>query len=117
MRRREFIALLGAGVTGWPLAARAQQTALPVVGLLRTTPANASAHLIPSFHKGLAEGGFVLGQNVAIEYRWADGRPERLPGLVADLIRQPVAVIVANSEAAQAAKTATATVPIVFATG
>ena len=116
MNRRSFIALIG-GAAAWPLAAHAQQPAMPVVGLVRSTPAASSAHLVAALRRGLKEAGFVEGQNVAIEYRWADGRPERLPALVADLIRHRAAVIVANGPAAQAAKAATATVPIVFAMG
>jgi putative ABC transport system substrate-binding protein len=115
MRRRAFITLF-AGAAAWPLRLRAQQQ-MPVVGLLRTTRASASGPLVAAFHEGLKEGGFVEGQNVAIEYRWAEDRPERLPGLVADLIRHPVAVIVANQAAAQVAKAATTAVPIVFTTG
>ncbi len=114
--RREFITLLG-GAAAWPVAARAQQQAMPVIGLVRTTPAAASAHLVAAFHRGLQEVGFVEGQNVAIEYRWAEDHPERLPALVADLIHHPVAVIVANQAAAQVAKSSTTTLPIVFTTG
>jgi putative ABC transport system substrate-binding protein len=90
---------------------------MPVIGLLRSSSASGSTHLVAAFQRGLREAGFVDGQNVTIEYRWADGHPERLPALAADLIRHPVAVIVANQAAAQAAKAETATVPIVFTTG
>ena len=114
MRRREFITLIGSAVAGWPLTARAQQ---PVIGFLRSTSLAVSTPMITGFRQGLTAGGFTEGQNVAIEYRYADNQAERLPGLVADLIRLPVAVIVANVNAALAAKAATATVPIVFATG
>jgi putative ABC transport system substrate-binding protein len=117
VKRRELITLLGAAAAGWPLTARAQHPPLPVIGLLRSSPASGTAHLVTAFQRGLKEVGFIEGHNVAIEYRWAEGEPERLPALVADLIRRSVAVIVANQAAAQAAKAATATVPIVFTTG
>jgi putative tryptophan/tyrosine transport system substrate-binding protein len=117
MRRREFITLLGAGVAAWPLAARAQQATMPVVGFLRSTTAADAANLVTAFRQGLKEAGFVEGQNVAVEYRWGENQPDRLPAMVADLIRRPVAVIVGNITAALAAKAATTTVPIVFAIG
>ncbi len=105
MKRREFIA-----AARWraalPLAARAQQ-AMPVVGFLRTTAAANSAHLVKAFRVGLNEAGFVEGQNVAVEYRWADDRLDRLPGMVADLVQRQVAVIVVNTLAAQVAVKAT----------
>jgi putative tryptophan/tyrosine transport system substrate-binding protein len=116
MKRREFITLLGA-TAAWPLAARAQTAAMPVIGFLRSTSLAVSTPMVTGFRQGLATAGFSEGQNVAIEYRYADNRPERLPGLVAELIRLPVAVIVANNIAALSAKAATTTVPIVFATG
>src|SRR5881296_3237148 len=116
MRRRDFITLLG-GAAAWPLAAHAQQPTMPVIGFLRSTSLAVSTPMVTGFRQGLTATGFKEGQNVAIEYRYADNQLERLPGLVAELIRLPVAVIVANVNAALAAKAATTTVPIVFATG
>src|ERR1700754_4780951 len=93
MRRRDFIALLGGAAAGWPLAAGAQQPAMPVIGFLRSTSLAFSAHMVAAFRQGLTAAGFNEGQNVAIEYRFADNQPERLPGLVTELIRLPVLVI------------------------
>jgi putative tryptophan/tyrosine transport system substrate-binding protein len=117
MRRREFIRLVGGGAATWPLAAAAQQLAMPVIGFLRSTSISPFESLGTAFRQGLKEAGFVEGQNIAIEYRYADNRLDRLPALVADLLRRPVALIVADSVAASAAKIATTTVPIVFTGG
>ena len=114
--RREFVAGLG-GAAAWPIVAQAQQAAMPVIGFLRSTSVVVSTPMIEGFRQGLAAAGFNEGQNVAIEYRYADNQHERLPGLVTELIRLPVAVIVANNVSAVVAKAATTTVPIVFATG
>ena len=117
MQRRQFITLLGGAAAGWPLATRAQQPTMPVVGFLRSTSLADSAHFVTSFRQGLKEAGFVEPQNVAIEFRYAEGRGDRLPELVADLIHKPAAVIVANNPSAVVAKAATTTVPIIFITG
>ena len=117
MRRRDFIKVVAGSAVAWPLAARAQQPATPIVGFLRSTPGAPFQNLVVAFGQGLKEAGFVEGQNVAIEYRYADNQIDRLPVLVADLIRLPVAVIVVNSGAAFAAKAATTTIPIVLAAG
>ena len=115
MRRREFMALLG-GAAAWPSVASAQQT-MPVIGFIRETPPAPFTHLLTAFRRGLNEVGFVEGQNVAIEQRWAEGHDDRLPGLVADLIARKTAVIVANRPSALAAKAAATTTPVVFTTG
>src|ERR1700722_8670285 len=115
--RREFVAALGGASLAWPLAARAQQPALPVIGFLRSTSLAPFQSLVVAFGEGLKEAGFVDGQNVKIEYRYADNQRDRVPALVAELIRLPVAVLAVNSGAVAAAKAATTTIPIVFAAG
>jgi putative ABC transport system substrate-binding protein len=117
MDRRAFIGGIAGGVLVMPLVARAQQPAIPVIGFLNSRAAGDDPHLLAAFRQGLKEVGYIEGQNVAIEYRFAEGHDDRLPALAADLVRRRVTVIAANGLAAQRAKAATATIPIVFTAG
>jgi putative ABC transport system substrate-binding protein len=117
MRRRDFIKAITASAAAWPLSARAQQSAMPVIGFLRSTSAAGSEHLVAAFEQGLKEAGFVEGQNVAIDYRWGNDQSDRLAGLAADLVRRQAAVIIGNVLAMRAIMVATTTIPIVFVGG
>jgi putative ABC transport system substrate-binding protein len=116
MRRRDFITLVG-GVAAWPLGARAQQPAMPVIGFLNSRGNGEDPQLLTAFRKGLKEAGFVEGQNVVIDYRFADNHDDRLPALAVELVRRRVAVIFANGPAVVPAKAASTSIPVVFAIG
>ena len=116
-RRRQFLALLGGAAAAWSLAARAQQAAMPVIGFLDASTAADSVYRVSAFRDGLKEAGFIDGHNLAIEFRWAENKLDRLPALATDLVQRRVAVIVGQNTTARAARAATSTIPIVFVSG
>jgi putative ABC transport system substrate-binding protein len=118
MRRREFITLIGSAAA-WPLALRAQQPAMPVIGFVHLTSRDETRGFLPDFHRGLADAGYIEGKNFAIEYRWGEGHNDRLPSLIAELVQRQVSVIVTleSTLAALAAKEATRTIPVIFMQG
>jgi putative ABC transport system substrate-binding protein len=117
MKRRDFIALLGAAAIAWPIVARGQQSSIPVIGFINGASATAYAPYVQAFIRGLAETGHTVGENVAIEYRWAEGHYDRIPDMVDELVRRRVAVLAPNTPAAHAAKRAAGNIPVVFFTG
>jgi putative tryptophan/tyrosine transport system substrate-binding protein len=117
LRRRDFITLLGGAAAAWPIAARGQESRIPVIGFINGSSAKAFAASVQAFIGGLAETGHTVGENVVIEYRWAEGHYDRIPGMVDDLVRRRVAVLAPNTPAAHAAKTAAGNIPVVFFTG
>ena len=116
MRRRDFIKIVSGAAFAWPLAVRAQQSAMPVIGFLHIASQRTYGHVVAGLRRGLAESDFVEGRNVTVEYRWGDGQLDRMPSLLADLLHHQVSVIVASLQGAQAAKSAGVKIPVVFST-